>query len=236
MIVLFLLSILILSYVFLFSVLYVHLHEQNAAQYSSQSGRIYELRRHCHELPRSALDQEAAYQSNTHNVFLILTWKYCRKKTGEKNPRNKTLSSVFQVTSRWTFQCADCPVSLWEDESHFTERHQCMQFFEKVYGYMPLLNSQFRADSVLFKTRIPMDKQKCFKLIWLCIWSCSFHTCLCFVLVLVLDSNITSFLVGVSTVALFLVLVLEAATGLSWKDIFLSRRTEQSFPCSSSRS
>ncbi|GAV03828.1 hypothetical protein RvY_14204-2 [Ramazzottius varieornatus] len=76
-----------------------------------------------------------------------------------------TKKPPIKVTSRWTFQCADCPVSLWEDESHFTERHQCMQFFEKVYGYMPLLNSQFRADSVLFKTRIPMDKQKCFKLI-----------------------------------------------------------------------
>ena len=37
--------------------------------------------------------------------------------------------------------------------------------YEQVYGYMPLLNTQFRVDSVLFKTRIPHDKQKCFKFI-----------------------------------------------------------------------
>lgn len=38
---------------------------------------------------------------------------------------------------------------------------------------MPLLYTQFRIDSVLFKTKIPRDKQKCFRLIWnnRCIWS-----------------------------------------------------------------
>lgn len=70
-----------------------------------------------------------------------------------------------KVTSRWTFRCPGCPVSLSEDDSHFQERHQCINFFAKVYGYMPLLYTQFRADSVLFKTRIPPDKQKCFKFI-----------------------------------------------------------------------
>nr|CAD7427955.1 unnamed protein product [Timema monikensis] len=35
----------------------------------------------------------------------------------------------------------------------------------QVFGYTPLLNTQFRADSILFKTRIPHDKQKCFKFI-----------------------------------------------------------------------
>ncbi|OQV23217.1 Exostosin-like 3 [Hypsibius exemplaris] len=73
-----------------------------------------------------------------------------------------TRKPPIKVTSRWTFQCQDCPVSLWEDESHFTERHICMQYFERIYGYMPLLKSQFRADSVLFKNRIASDKQKCF--------------------------------------------------------------------------
>lgn len=70
-----------------------------------------------------------------------------------------------KVTSRWTFRCPGCPVSLSEDETHFQERHKCINFFVKVYGYMPLLNTQFRVDSVLFKTRIPHDKQKCFKFI-----------------------------------------------------------------------
>lgn len=40
-----------------------------------------------------------------------------------------------------------------------------MNLFSQVYGYMPLLYTQYRADSVLFKTRIPADKQKCFKFI-----------------------------------------------------------------------
>ncbi|EDW33664.1 GL11871 [Drosophila persimilis] len=35
----------------------------------------------------------------------------------------------------------------------------------QVFGYTPLLNTQYRAESVLFKTRIPHDKQKCFKYI-----------------------------------------------------------------------
>ena len=45
------------------------------------------------------------------------------------------------------------------------ERHKCMNLFSQVYGYMPLLYTQYRADSVLFKTRIPPEKQKCFKFI-----------------------------------------------------------------------
>ncbi|XP_046392501.1 exostosin-3 [Ischnura elegans] len=70
-----------------------------------------------------------------------------------------------KVTSRWTFRCPGCPVSLSEDDTHFQERHKCINFFSEVYGYTPLLNTQFRADSILFKTRIPHDKQKCFKFI-----------------------------------------------------------------------
>ncbi|KAF6206035.1 hypothetical protein GE061_017260 [Apolygus lucorum] len=70
-----------------------------------------------------------------------------------------------KVTSRWTFRCPGCPVSLSEDDTHFQERHKCINFFSQVFGYTPLLNTQFRADSILFKTRIPHDKQKCFKFI-----------------------------------------------------------------------
>ena len=93
-----------------------------------------------------------------------------------------------KVTSRWTFRyinfcfinyfliklfslfiiiirCPDCMYSLSEDDSHYQRRHKCLNFFSSIYGYMPLLYTQFRADSVLFKTRIPHDKQKCFKYI-----------------------------------------------------------------------
>ncbi|KAJ6224228.1 hypothetical protein RDWZM_002773 [Blomia tropicalis] len=70
-----------------------------------------------------------------------------------------------KVTSRWTFRCQDCLSSLSEDDLHYQRRHKCLNYFASVYGYMPLLLTQFRADSVLFKTRIPHDKQKCFKYI-----------------------------------------------------------------------
>ncbi|ESO00244.1 hypothetical protein HELRODRAFT_83262 [Helobdella robusta] len=76
-----------------------------------------------------------------------------------------TRKPPIKVTSRWTFKCLDCPNTLYADESHFAERHQCIQFFTKVYGYLPLLTTQYRADSILFKTRIPHNKQKCFKFI-----------------------------------------------------------------------
>ena len=72
---------------------------------------------------------------------------------------------LFKATSRWTFRCPGCPVTLSEDESHFQERHKCINFFTQVYGYNPLLYTQFRVDSVLFKTRISQDHQKCFKYI-----------------------------------------------------------------------
>lgn len=76
-----------------------------------------------------------------------------------------TQKPPIKVTSRWTFRCPGCPVTLSEDETHFQERHACINYFSQVYGYTPLLYTQFRADSILFKTRIPHDKQKCFKYI-----------------------------------------------------------------------
>ncbi|XP_070209496.1 exostosin-like 3 [Littorina saxatilis] len=76
-----------------------------------------------------------------------------------------TRKPPIKVTSRWTFRCPGCPNTLSSNDTHFEERHQCMNFFVSVYGYMPLLFTQYRVDSVLFKTRLPHDKQKCFKYI-----------------------------------------------------------------------
>ena len=51
---------------------------------------------------------------------------------------------------------------LWnQDGDHFRERDDCINFFSRVYGYTPLMYSQFRADSVLYKTRVPRDA-KCY--------------------------------------------------------------------------
>lgn len=70
-----------------------------------------------------------------------------------------------KVTSRWTFRCPSCPQGLSDDDSHMDERSRCINFFSEVYGYTPLLYTQVRADSVLFKTRIPQNMQKCFKFV-----------------------------------------------------------------------
>lgn len=48
----------------------------------------------------------------------------------------------WQVTSRWTFRCPGCPVSLSEDDTHFQERHKCIKFFTQVcrwciWNYLP---------------------------------------------------------------------------------------------------
>lgn len=85
--------------------------------------------------------------------------------TCTEDSRTRLFLSPYQVTSRWTFRCPGCPQALSHDDSHFHERHKCINFFVKVYGYMPLLYTQFRVDSVLFKTRLPHDKTKCFKFI-----------------------------------------------------------------------
>jgi alpha-1,4-N-acetylglucosaminyltransferase EXTL3 len=76
-----------------------------------------------------------------------------------------TKKPPIKVTSRWTFKCPGCPVALSQSQEHFDERHICINRFMKVFGYMPLLFTQYRVDSVLFKTRLPHDKQKCFKFI-----------------------------------------------------------------------
>uniref|UniRef100_A0A8R1EQ46 Glyco_transf_64 domain-containing protein n=1 Tax=Caenorhabditis japonica TaxID=281687 RepID=A0A8R1EQ46_CAEJA len=68
-----------------------------------------------------------------------------------------------KTTSRWTLKCPTCTESLFKEDSHFEKRHECMRLFTEIYGYNPLRFSQFRADSILFKTRLPQNHQKCFK-------------------------------------------------------------------------
>uniref|UniRef100_A0A183DYC9 Glyco_transf_64 domain-containing protein n=1 Tax=Gongylonema pulchrum TaxID=637853 RepID=A0A183DYC9_9BILA len=59
-----------------------------------------------------------------------------------------TRQPPIKTTSKWTLR---------------SQRHECIRFFTEVYGYNPLLFTQLRADSVLFKTRLPANHQKCFK-------------------------------------------------------------------------
>ncbi|GMR41238.1 hypothetical protein PMAYCL1PPCAC_11433, partial [Pristionchus mayeri] len=74
-----------------------------------------------------------------------------------------TREPPLKTTSKWTMKCDTCTESLWSDGDHFNERHECIRLFQNIYGYNPLRYSQYRADSILFKTRIPADMQKCFR-------------------------------------------------------------------------
>ena len=79
-----------------------------------------------------------------------------------------TRKPPIKVTTKWNFYCSECE-NLGQEESislkldHYKERSFCVDYFTQLYSYNPLLYSQYRADSVLFKTRVPIDKQKCFK-------------------------------------------------------------------------
>lgn len=76
-----------------------------------------------------------------------------------------TRKPPIKVTSKFTFKCDACEASLWQSESHFEERHLCINLFTKAFGFNPLLMTQFRADSVLFKSKVQPPRQKCFRLI-----------------------------------------------------------------------
>ncbi|PIC42635.1 hypothetical protein B9Z55_009650 [Caenorhabditis nigoni] len=74
-----------------------------------------------------------------------------------------TRKPPIKTTSRWNLKCPTCTESLFKEDSHFDKRHECIRMFTKIYGYNPLRFSQFRADSILFKTKVPQNHQKCFK-------------------------------------------------------------------------
>ncbi|CAD5212457.1 unnamed protein product [Bursaphelenchus okinawaensis] len=74
-----------------------------------------------------------------------------------------TRKPPIKVTNKWTLRCPTCEDSLFKHENHYNRRHDCLRLFTKVFGYNPLLFTQFRADSVLFKTRVPAEHSKCFR-------------------------------------------------------------------------
>ncbi|XP_049801085.1 exostosin-3-like isoform X4 [Schistocerca nitens] len=61
-----------------------------------------------------------------------------------------------KVGYRWEIgSCPKCIDSLSKTSSHYRERSKCINFFTEVFGYMPLVSTQLRADSVLFQTKVP---------------------------------------------------------------------------------
>uniref|UniRef100_A0A8D9DRV7 glucuronosyl-galactosyl-proteoglycan 4-alpha-N-acetylglucosaminyltransferase n=1 Tax=Cacopsylla melanoneura TaxID=428564 RepID=A0A8D9DRV7_9HEMI len=98
----------------------------------------YYLHEYTHVMPQAIRDQ-VAQDMNCEDIAMNFLVSHMTRKPPVK------------VTSRWTFRCPGCPVTLSEDDSHFQERHKCIQLFSRVYGYNPLLYTQFRVDSVGFR-------------------------------------------------------------------------------------
>lgn len=81
-----------------------------------------------------------------HRHYLHLYWKWLPQAIRDKVDEymncediamNFLVSHITQkppvkVTSRWTFRCPGCPQSLSEDDTHFQERHKCINFFTQV--------------------------------------------------------------------------------------------------------
>ncbi|CDI98613.1 exostosin 3 [Echinococcus multilocularis] len=73
-----------------------------------------------------------------------------------------TRKPPLKVTTHWSFICTNCTSTLYGRVGHTAVRSNCINRFERIYGYNPLIYTQYRADSVLFKTRLPLGMQKCF--------------------------------------------------------------------------
>ncbi|KAF8563448.1 hypothetical protein P879_08264 [Paragonimus westermani] len=77
-----------------------------------------------------------------------------------------TRKPPLKATIHWTFNCPTCDnLALHDQPEHYHKRSICLNWLTQFYGYNPLVYSQYRADSLLFKTRIPPTKQKCYKFI-----------------------------------------------------------------------
>lgn len=77
-----------------------------------------------------------------------------------------TRKPPIKVTTKFSFTCATCKNdSISMKFNYYNERSMCIDYFVSVFNYNPLVYTQFRADSVLYKTKVTDDKQKCFKLI-----------------------------------------------------------------------
>lgn len=80
-----------------------------------------------------------------------------------------TRKPPIKVTSKSSFNCKLCK----EDEDvqkslsstglHYERRSTCINYFNLVYGYNPLLYSQSRSDSVLYKSSIGKGMTACFE-------------------------------------------------------------------------
>nr|CAG4642322.1 EOG090X01LY [Evadne anonyx] len=77
---------------------------------------------------------------------------------------NITGKAPIKVAPRKKFKCPECVnmEMLSVDQSHMTERSECINRFAQIYGQLPLQSVEFRADPVLYKDNLP-DVFKRFK-------------------------------------------------------------------------
>ena len=79
-----------------------------------------------------------------------------------------TRKPPLKVTTKTSFNCKLCASdediqeSLSANKLHFERRSTCINYFNQVYGYNPLLYSQIRGDSILFAESFE-GMQSCFK-------------------------------------------------------------------------
>ncbi len=75
-----------------------------------------------------------------------------------------TRQPPLKVTARFSFGSGGAKeIALSDRYDHYKERNDCVDYFVSIYGYNPLLYSQYRADSVLFQTRVSPNIQKCYR-------------------------------------------------------------------------
>lgn len=76
---------------------------------------------------------------------------------------NATGKAPVKVTPRKKFKCPECTngemISA-DVMKHLQERSECVNRFAAVYGTMPLIAEEFRADPVLFKDNLPEKLKK----------------------------------------------------------------------------
>ncbi|CAL4133964.1 unnamed protein product, partial [Meganyctiphanes norvegica] len=69
---------------------------------------------------------------------------------------NLTGKAPIKVTPRKKFKCGECTSGdLSANEAHMVERSECVNYFAKQFGTMPLKPVEFRADPVLYMDNFP---------------------------------------------------------------------------------
>lgn len=76
---------------------------------------------------------------------------------------NVTGKAPIKVTPRKKFKCPECTngdMLSADVVRHLNQRSECINRFAAIYGTMPLIAEEFRADPVLFKDNLPEKLKK----------------------------------------------------------------------------